>query len=82
MNVKRLYPKLILPDLDDVVSAWETPRDGDRFKILRVFFKSENDKFSKMPKLILKVFDDFFERKFPTNKLNYLKLISFVIFLS
>ena len=40
-NLQRLNPKLTLPDLDEVVSAWETPRNGDRFKILRVFFKSE-----------------------------------------
>ena len=41
-NIQRLYPKLNLPQLEEVVSAWETPRDGDRFKILRVFFKSED----------------------------------------
>ena len=39
-NIQRLNPKLILPDLDEVVSPWETPH-GDRFKILRVLFKSE-----------------------------------------
>ena len=40
-NLQRLNPKLTLPDLDEVVSPWENPRNGDRFKILRVFFKSE-----------------------------------------
>ena len=29
-----------MPELDDIVVAWETPRNGDRFKILKVCFKS------------------------------------------
>ena len=41
MNIKRLNPKLSLPDLDEIVSAWETSRDGNRFKILKVCFKSD-----------------------------------------
>ena len=29
-----------MPELDDIVVAWETPRNGDRFKNLKVCFKS------------------------------------------
>ena len=40
-NVRRLKPSLVLPELDKVIPIWEKPRDGDRFKILRILFKSE-----------------------------------------
>ena len=40
-NIKRLNTSVILPDLDEVVPEWETPRNGNPFKIIRVFFKTE-----------------------------------------
>ena len=39
-NLRNINPKLKMPELDDIVVAWETPRNGDRFKILKVCFKS------------------------------------------
>ena len=38
-NVRRLNLTLCLPQLAKVILAWEKPRDGDRSKILQVFFK-------------------------------------------
>ena len=40
-NIKRLNTSLILPELDEVVPEWETPRNGNQFMIIRVFFKTE-----------------------------------------
>ena len=39
-NLRLLNGNVILPELWKVVSVWETPRIGDRFKILRLLFKS------------------------------------------
>ena len=52
MNIKRLNPKLRLPVLDEIVPAWETSKDGNRFKILRVCFKS-NEGLETMRDLLL-----------------------------
>ena len=41
LNIKQLNPNLILPELDEIVPAWETSRDGNWFKILRNCFKSD-----------------------------------------
>ena len=40
-NLKKIQPTLTLPELDKVISEWETPRSGDRFKILKLCFKSD-----------------------------------------
>ena len=40
-NIKRMNENLVLPDFDQAVSAWETPHEGKRFKIQRLFFKSD-----------------------------------------
>ena len=29
----------LLPELENITSAWETPRNGNRFKILKLCFK-------------------------------------------
>ena len=41
-NLKELNPGMTLPEIKRVVSAWETPRGGERFKIVKIYFKSTN----------------------------------------
>ena len=38
-NMKSLKPTLVLPELENITTAWETPRNGNRFKILKLCFK-------------------------------------------
>ena len=33
---------MTLPEIKRVVSEWETPRGGERFKIIKIYFKSTN----------------------------------------
>ena len=40
-DLKSLHPNLVLPELDKVKAEWEKPREGDRFRILRLYFKSD-----------------------------------------
>ena len=40
-NMFRLMPSIVLPELEKVEPVWETSRDGNRFKILRIFFNSD-----------------------------------------
>ena len=39
-DLKSLHPNLVLPELDKVKAEWEKPREGKRFRILRIYFKS------------------------------------------
>ena len=41
LNIKQLNQNLRLPDLDEIIPAWETSRDGNRFMILRICFNSD-----------------------------------------
>ena len=41
-NMKILKPDLALPELKSVVPEWETPRSGNRFKVLLASFKSDH----------------------------------------
>ena len=38
LNVQRAQEKLVLPELEKVKGEWETPREGERFKIIRFYF--------------------------------------------
>ena len=40
-NIKELNPDITLPEIKRVLPAWETPRGGDRFRIIKIFFKSK-----------------------------------------
>ena len=40
-NIKELNPNITLPEIKRVLPAWETPRGGDRFRIIKIFFKSK-----------------------------------------
>ena len=63
-NVRRLNPTLGLPELEKIISKWENPRNGDRFKILSVLFKSEQG-LTRMRDLLHGSKADFVEG-FPT----------------
>ena len=40
-NLRQLKPDLLLPDVESVAATWEMPRDGNRFKIIRICFKDK-----------------------------------------
>ena len=40
-NMVRSAPNIVLPEVEKVVPFWETSRNGNRFRILRILFKSE-----------------------------------------
>ena len=41
-NLKQLKADLPLPEITSVTPSWETPRDGARFKIVRICLRDEN----------------------------------------
>ena len=40
-NIKELNPGITLPDVKRVLTVWETPRGGDRFRIIKILLKSK-----------------------------------------
>ena len=40
-KIKELNPDIKLPEIKRVLQPWETPRGGDRFRIIKIFFKSK-----------------------------------------
>ena len=41
-NLRGLKSGLSLPEVESVAATWETPRDGERFKIIRICFKTDS----------------------------------------
>ena len=41
-SLKSLHSNLVLPELDKVKAGWEKPLDSNRFKILRIYFKTDS----------------------------------------
>ena len=41
-NIKKLNPDLALPELKRALPVWESPRGGERFIIIKIYFKTNN----------------------------------------
>ena len=51
-EMTRLHANLNLPALDKVKAEWEKPYDGDRFRILRIYFKTDTGLDNLTPYMI------------------------------